>query len=76
MSVPKEKLYELIKLIPDDDNEEVVAYLENYIEKKKNKEEFDPVNYFGVLKDWDIDVEEECKTMREEWDHREWDSIT
>ena len=37
MSVPKEKLYELIQLIPDDENEEVVAYLENYIEKKKKR---------------------------------------
>jgi len=37
MSVPKEKLYELIQLIPDEENEEVVAYLENYIEKKKKR---------------------------------------
>ncbi len=76
MSVPKEKLHELINLIPDDNNEEVVVYLESYIEKKKKKEEFDPVSYFGILKGWDIDVEEECKQMREEWEHRGWDSIT
>ena len=37
MSVPKEKLHELINLIPNEENEEVVAYLENYIEKKPKK---------------------------------------
>lgn len=74
MSVPKEKLYQLIELLPEDDNQEVVEYLENYIQKKQKKQEVDPVQYFGVLKDWNIDVEEECKKMREEWDGRGWDS--
>lgn len=66
MSVPKERLYELIKLIPDDDNEEVVTYLENYIEKKKNKVK--PSDFFGIWKDADIDVEKVCKELRDEWD--------
>ena len=71
MSVPKEKLHQLIELIPDENSEEIVEYLENYIQKKQKKEEFDPAAYIGILSDLDIDVEEECKKMREEWDNRD-----
>ncbi|OGI02209.1 MAG: hypothetical protein A2Y25_04665 [Candidatus Melainabacteria bacterium GWF2_37_15] len=76
MSVPKEKLHKLVDLIPEEDNEEVVTYLENYINKKQKKNEFDPTQYIGILADLDIDVEEECKKMRDEWEereNREWD---
>ena len=76
MSIPKEKLHQLVELIPEENSEEVVAYLEDFIQKKQKKEEFDPVKYIGILADLDIDVEEECKKMREEWDGRGWDSIT
>lgn len=75
MNIPKKKLHQLIDLIPDEDNEEIIEYLQKHIDKKK-KEVFDPGKYFGVLKDWDVNVEEECKKMREEWDHRGWDAIS
>lgn len=75
MSLPKQKLHELIDLIPDEDSAEVVEYLQQYVNKKK-KGSFDPEKYFGILKDWDLNVEEECKKMREEWDHRGWDAIS
>lgn len=74
MSIPKQKLHQLIDLIPDENNEEVVEYLQKYIDQK-HKEEFDPTKYFGILKNWDINVEEESKKMRAEWDHRGWDAI-
>ena len=74
MSIPKQRLYELIDLIPDENNEEVIEYLQKYIEKNKKKQ-FDPQKYFGILKDWDINVEDECRKLREEWDHRGWDAI-
>ena len=35
MSVPKDKLHELINLVPDDDAEQVVFMIENYLEKAK-----------------------------------------
>jgi hypothetical protein len=75
MSVPKKRLYELIDQIPDENNQEVVEYLEQFVQKKQEKF-FDPEKYFGILKDWDINVEEECKKMRKEWDHRGWDAIS
>ncbi len=76
MSVPKDKLHQLIELIPDENSEEIVEYLENYIQKKQKKDEFDPSSYIGILADLAIDVEEECKKMRDEWEereNREWD---
>jgi len=38
MSVPKDKLHELINLVPDDDAEQVVFMIENYLEKAKSKD--------------------------------------
>jgi hypothetical protein len=68
MSVPKEKLHELIELIPDEDNEEVVLYLEDYIQKKQKKEEeFDPEEFRGALKHLNINVEEESRKLRNQW---------
>lgn len=76
MSVPKEKLHQLVELISDENSDEIVAYLEEYIQKKLRKEEFDPTQYIGILDDIDFDIEEECTKMREEWDGRGWDSTT
>lgn len=75
MSIPKKQLHDLVDLIAEEDRAEVVAYLEQYLHYK-TKEPFDPKRYFGILKDWDIDVEKECTRMREEWDHRGWDAIS
>jgi hypothetical protein len=72
MSVPKNKLHELIDLIPADKSDEIVIYLENFVKHDKSEEKTDPVSFFGTLKDWDIDVEKESKRMRNEWNHREW----
>ncbi len=71
MSVPKEKLHELIELIPDEKSEEIVAYLEAHVQKKQKKQKINPSQYIGILADLDIDVEEECKKMRKEWEDRE-----
>lgn len=37
MKTPKEKLYQLIDLIPDEKNDEVVSYLEAYIDRQQTE---------------------------------------
>lgn len=72
MSIPKERLHELVELIPDEKSSEVLLLLETYLEKQKTSKNFDPSKYRGMLKHLNIDIEEECKKMRDEW-VREWE---
>lgn len=76
MSLPKQKLHELIDLIPEEKTGEIINLLQHYIEADQVKTPKNAASFRGVLKDWDINVEEECKQMREEWDHRGWDAIS
>jgi len=67
MSLPKDKLNKLMKeieLLPDSDAEQVVIIIEDFIKSKKKK----PSDYFGFLSDLDIDVDEESRKLRSEWD--------
>lgn len=38
MGVPKEKLHELINLVPDNETEQMVIMIENYLEQAKSKD--------------------------------------
>lgn len=67
MSVSKKEIYELIEQLPDDQTESVILYLKELFKQKKKKD-FDPEKYWGILKDTDINVEEECRKLRSEWD--------
>lgn len=49
----------------DEEVEVIVLPVEGKSEKKK---EFDPTKYRGFLKDIEMDVDEECRKMRGEWD--------
>ncbi|GEM_PF-4443441 len=79
MSVPKKKLNELIdkiKLLDENDAEKVVVIIEDFIKKKQSLKRKKPSDYIGALKHLDVDVEKECNKMREEWEHRGWESIS
>jgi hypothetical protein len=79
MSVPKEKLNELwkeLEQLNEKEAEQAVVILEDFIKNKKTIKRTKPSDYIGALKHLDVDVEEECKKMRKEWDNRGWESIT
>jgi len=66
MSIPKDKLHELINELEDSQTSKVYDFLENL--KKKQDKEKKPSDFFGIWKDADIDAEKVCKELREEWD--------
>lgn len=66
MSIPKEKLYELINQLEDTETSKVIDFIENL--HKKQKAFVKPSDFFGIWKDADINVEEICKELRDEWD--------
>ena len=66
MSVPKERLYELINRLEENETSKVIDFIENLHKKQNNK--IDPSDFFGIWKDADIDVEKVCKELRDEWD--------
>ncbi len=66
MSVPKDKLHELVNELEESQTSKVYDFLES-LKKKQNKEK-KASDYFGVWKDADIDVEKVCKELRDEWD--------
>lgn len=67
MSVARKELLDLIGQIPENQVASVVLYLKDTI-LKPVKKEFDPEKYWGILKDTDINIDEECKKLRDEWD--------
>lgn len=66
MSVPKEKLHELIDKLSDNETPKVLDFLENL--KKKQGEKTKPSDFRGVWKNKNLDVEKICKELRDEWD--------
>lgn len=82
MGVPKEKLDELfnnLNTLNDDDAEQAVIILEDFIKTRTPKKKLKrkkPSDYIGALEHLDVDVEEECKKMRKEWNHRGWEANT
>ena len=71
MSIPKKRLHELINELNDQDAKNLVDITEALI-LKRNKEtsevqEFDPEKFRGILKPLNIDVEKECRKLREQW---------
>lgn len=67
MSVSKKEIYELIERLPDDQTETVLLYLKQLVNKPKS-EKINPDEFWGIIKDTGIDVEEECRKLRSEWD--------
>lgn len=71
MSLPIEKLNKLIselQQLDQKDAEQAVVMLEDYITSKKRQNQTKPSDYFGFLKNRNINIEEESRKLREEWD--------
>jgi hypothetical protein len=66
MSVPKNKLHELINELEEEQTSKVFDFLESL--KKKQEQKNKPSDFFGIWKDADIDVEKVCKELGNEWD--------
>jgi hypothetical protein len=79
MSIPKQKLHELIDLLPEDKTGEIINIIEKYIDKPslaQQDNDWNPDEFLGILDNLNINVDEECRKMREEWDHRGWNAIS
>lgn len=79
MSVPRDKIEQLIKKLEqldEKDAEQAVIVIEDFLKNKRGVKRKKPSDYIGALSHLDINVEEECKKMREEWDNRGWESNT
>ena len=63
MSVPKDKLHELINELEDSETSKVYDFLEGL--KKKQERQSKPSDFFGIWKDANIDVKKVCKELRE-----------
>ena len=75
MGLPIDKLNELmeeIKNLDDNDAQQVVVLIEDYIKSKKEKIRSKPSDYIGSLKHLNLNIEEECNNLSAEWD-RKWD---
>ena len=66
MSVPKDKLHELINELEDNQTSKVYDFLESL--KQKQERQNKPSDFFGIWKDANINVEKVCKELRDEWD--------
>lgn len=70
MSFPLDKVNQFIaelQQLDEKDVEQVVIILEDYIKLKKEGIKSKPSDFIGFLKDKTIDVEKECKKLRQEW---------
>ena len=79
MSLAKEKIDEIIQelnTLNPEEIEQVLELIRAFKLKSHQRDRKKPSDYRGVWAHLDINVEEECKKMREEWDHRGWDSIS
>jgi len=71
MSLPKDKLDELVKELndlPENEAEQAVIILQDFINKKKKPEIKQASAFFGFMKNKDFDVDEESKKLRDEWE--------
>lgn len=71
MSLPKDKLDELVKELnnlPENEAEQAVIILQDFINKKKKLEIKQASDFFGFMKNKDFDVDEESKKLRDEWE--------
>jgi len=71
MSLPKDKLDELVKEInnlPENEAEQAVIVLRDFIRNKKNPNTKQASGFFGFMKKKDFDVDEESKKLRDEWE--------
>jgi hypothetical protein len=73
MSMPKDKLHQLIEDLDDKDAENLIDITEALIIKRKTltnttqTQEFDPEEFRGILKHLNIDVEKESRELRNQW---------
>lgn len=70
MSLASDKVNQLIaelKQLDEKDVEQVVVLIEDYIKLKKGIKTSKPSGFIGFFKDKTIDVETECKKLRQEW---------
>lgn len=69
MSVPKEKLLELVNNLNNDDIEKVFDFVSHLASKdQKLNKTFDASKYFGIYKDLAINIDQEAGELRKEWD--------
>lgn len=69
MSLPKEKLVELVRNLNESDVEKVLNFVEHITNKQTQPDKkLDISQFIGIYKDLDIDVDEEAKKLRDEWE--------
>jgi hypothetical protein len=66
MSVPKDKLDQLINELNENDVNKVIDFAESL--KKRREKKLKPSDYRGIWKNKNLDVENICKELRDEWD--------
>jgi hypothetical protein len=66
MSVPREKINELLNKLNETDTNKVLKFAEALGKQKKKK--LKPSDYRGIWKNEKLDVEKICKELRSEWD--------
>lgn len=65
MSIPKDKLHELVNELDDNEAEKVLNFVES-LKKKQSKTK--TAQFIGMYKDLDFDVDKESEKLREEWE--------
>ena len=71
MSLPNNKLNEIINdlnSLNSDELEQVVVLIKDFKAKKTSSKKTKPSDFRGIWSNTDINVEEECRKMRDEWD--------
>lgn len=71
MSLPKDKLDKIlkeIKKLPENEAEQAVVILQDFINNKKKSKVIKASDYFGFMKNKNFDVDEESKKLRNEWE--------
>lgn len=66
MSVPKEKLNELLNQLDENDVNKVIDFAESL--KKHKEKRLKPSDFRGIWKGKNLDVEKISKELRDEWD--------
>lgn len=66
MSVPKDRLFEIINNLEDNQTSKVIDFIESL--NKKHNAEKKPSDFFGIWKNLNVDVEKICDELRGEWD--------